>query len=353
MSWTMKNWSEALGSAERVNDAVSCADCVALARAPSAGAHAPSINARDTTQETERPEWYGTAIRISPITNKKELYYPNKIKIAKMTVSCICLGIAIIIVLMSVSGAVVYRVWVRKQVGVCESPSGLQELCLHELNATATVTSMRWRNPPAEAAAGRGGGGAGRRGEGLQCRRPDSARRPGHAVVASRATDLACQDVCWSITNGTECTNATAVIWTPDDSPNDPLCVWTGTGCVPSCPSYTTEIPCAMSRYGNSTGPLRGTCVFIDRFYVSTITAALVNLLAIVVLNGVRGQAQAGRGAQRAALSLTAPAACAHAILITRAGSQVFTIVARKLNEWGPRAVRRASSWSTCRRTQY
>ena len=80
-------------------------------------------------QETERPEWYGTQIRVSPVTGKRELHYPTKTKLAKMTVSFACLGIAICIVLLSVTGAVVFRVWIRNIVGVCELDSGLYGVC--------------------------------------------------------------------------------------------------------------------------------------------------------------------------------------------------------------------------------
>ena len=87
-------------------------------------------------QETERPEWYGTEIRVSPVTNRRELHYPNKAKIAKMTVSFLCLAIAILIVLLSVTGAVVYRVWVRNRVGVCELSNGLMDVCTGVYNLT-------------------------------------------------------------------------------------------------------------------------------------------------------------------------------------------------------------------------
>jgi hypothetical protein len=93
--------------------------------------------------------------------------------------------------------------------------------------------------------------------------------------------------VCWGL-NATACASATAIIYTPDGSPNTPLCTWADTLCLPACGSYLTEIPCTLARYNDVDGPLRATCAFIDRYYISTITAAIVNLLAIVVLNGVR-----------------------------------------------------------------
>jgi hypothetical protein len=54
----------------------------------------------------------------------------------KMTVSFICLSIAVCIVLLSVTGAVVYRVWVRNRVGVCELANGLTTVCTGGLNIT-------------------------------------------------------------------------------------------------------------------------------------------------------------------------------------------------------------------------
>ena len=106
-------------------------------------------------------------------------------------------------------------------------------------------------------------------------------------ALTCHAPVTGCNDVCWT-QNVTTCANATANIWTPNDVPNLPLCEWTGTHCIPACTSYTTEIPCSLARYNGSEGTLRSTCSFVDQYYISTITAAIVNLVAIVVLNGVR-----------------------------------------------------------------
>lgn len=69
-------------------------------------------------------------MRISPVTGKRELHYPNKLRVVKMTVSFTLIVIAIIIVLLSVTGAIVYRAWARNYFGVCELPEALVEVCL-------------------------------------------------------------------------------------------------------------------------------------------------------------------------------------------------------------------------------
>ena len=67
--------------------------------------------------------------------------------------------------------------------------------------------------------------------------------------------------------------------------------------CLPGCTSYTTQIPCINAHLYNSTEPVRSVCVWIDQYYIATITAAVVNLIAIVVLNSVRMFRRIGPGA--------------------------------------------------------
>jgi hypothetical protein len=41
-------------------------------------------------QEAERPEWYGTHVRISPVTGKEELYYPRRVKVRHLSLLHTC-----------------------------------------------------------------------------------------------------------------------------------------------------------------------------------------------------------------------------------------------------------------------
>jgi len=80
-------------------------------------------------EETTRPEWYSTKLRISPITGKEERHYPDRVRYTKMTASAICIIIAVIFVLLAIMASVIYQVWSRDHFGHCDlsSPTLLQD----------------------------------------------------------------------------------------------------------------------------------------------------------------------------------------------------------------------------------
>jgi len=117
---------------------------------------------------------------------------------------------------------------------------------------------------------------------------------PRPRVAPDFLPELACSDPCWALTTSAACEAANFTIWTQDGSSASPPCAWYGTYCAASCASYKTEIPCSMSHYDDEDGNERNVCGWVDQYYISTITAALVNLVAIIVLNGVRARASPG-----------------------------------------------------------
>ncbi|RUP47049.1 hypothetical protein BC936DRAFT_146189 [Jimgerdemannia flammicorona] len=64
-------------------------------------------------EEQPRPEYYGTTVRISPVTMRDELYYPSSLKLTKAVVSGMLVGASILIVLCTVGTLIVFTAWTR------------------------------------------------------------------------------------------------------------------------------------------------------------------------------------------------------------------------------------------------
>ncbi|KAG0240858.1 Anoctamin-7 [Actinomortierella wolfii] len=64
-------------------------------------------------RERARPEFKPTGVRISPITGKKELYYPRYKQLVSLVISIIVVLIAIAIVIVSVGSLMFFNVWLR------------------------------------------------------------------------------------------------------------------------------------------------------------------------------------------------------------------------------------------------
>jgi len=48
-------------------------------------------------EEPTRPEWYGTVLRVSPITGKRQIHFPRHHQLAIQTASAITVAIAVCI----------------------------------------------------------------------------------------------------------------------------------------------------------------------------------------------------------------------------------------------------------------
>ena len=142
MSWTTKSWYG--GGDSACSGAAAIGSARAHAESGPCVTHTPVVyQTRAPVQEGDRPEWYGTQVRISPVTGKEEVYYPKGVKRAKMTASFLCILLAVGIVLMSATGAIVYRVWVRNEVGECFVINGLPELCSPNYNVTSETAALQ------------------------------------------------------------------------------------------------------------------------------------------------------------------------------------------------------------------
>lgn len=194
--------------------------------------------------EDNRPDWYGTKTRISPVTGRVEFHYPSSIRYAKMATSCTCIALAILIVLGSVAGALTYRVWALNYFGECDIVGGDNY--------------------------------------GATCANKTSTPIP----------HVDCNDPCFTFMTSAAC-NGAPLQYTPTEPDSDVTsCAWIGTDadgwCQPACTSFLTRSQCSLSYYDNYAlpgDPYRETCYWTDPYYVSTITAAIINLFAIVVLN--------------------------------------------------------------------
>jgi len=185
-------------------------------------------------EEITRPEWYGTKERISPITGRLEYHYPDRLRYAKMAASTAAVGIAVIIVIVGIMGSVVYQVWSRDIFGTCVIKGGVQSIC------------------------------------------------------ATDPENIQCDDPCW-LRNETNCLLNNTWITSPVKYQ---LCAWINTTepyyCAPACTTYNSEITCVFTALlGDYVADYRVACDWSDPYYRSQITAALINLFVIVVLNKV------------------------------------------------------------------
>ncbi|KAL1922354.1 uncharacterized protein VTP21DRAFT_9893 [Calcarisporiella thermophila] len=64
-------------------------------------------------EEQVRPEFYGTEIRISPITHKPELHYSRNKRITRLLISFSIIAISVIIIVLSVVSLLLFSAWVR------------------------------------------------------------------------------------------------------------------------------------------------------------------------------------------------------------------------------------------------
>ncbi|KAF9578948.1 Anoctamin-7, partial [Lunasporangiospora selenospora] len=66
-------------------------------------------------RERARPEYRPTGSRVSPITGKKELYYPRYKQLLSLLISVLVVLISIGIVIVSVGSLVVFNIWLRER----------------------------------------------------------------------------------------------------------------------------------------------------------------------------------------------------------------------------------------------
>ncbi|KAF9968830.1 Anoctamin-7 [Actinomortierella ambigua] len=66
-------------------------------------------------RERARPEFKPTGVRISPITGKRELYYPRYKQLVSLIMSVIVVIVAIAIVVVSVGSLMVFNIWLRNK----------------------------------------------------------------------------------------------------------------------------------------------------------------------------------------------------------------------------------------------
>ncbi|KAF9179817.1 Anoctamin-7 [Haplosporangium sp. Z 767] len=64
-------------------------------------------------RERARPEFRPTATRISPVTGKRELYYPRYRQLMSIVISVVVVLISIAIVIVSVGSLMVFNIWLR------------------------------------------------------------------------------------------------------------------------------------------------------------------------------------------------------------------------------------------------
>ncbi|OZJ02636.1 hypothetical protein BZG36_04162 [Bifiguratus adelaidae] len=68
--------------------------------------------------EQPRPEYYGTVLRISPITDKFEMHYPGNLRLLRIIISGIVVIISIVIVIVSVGSLITFGAWIRNGAGL-------------------------------------------------------------------------------------------------------------------------------------------------------------------------------------------------------------------------------------------
>jgi len=187
--------------------------------------------------EIPRPEWYGTRVRVSPITGKKEYYYPEKVRKAKMLASFCCIGFAILIVVVAVVAVVVYTAWSENYWGQCSlTQSAEYNYCIFHQNNTGFVGN--------------------------------------------------CTDGCYKLLNETVCLDTKFTIGTNTYQ----ACQWSNSTCYPPCSTYKKGIPCLTNPFApkiDLTLYQRTACSWNDVYFRSDISTAVLNLIAILMLSQV------------------------------------------------------------------
>jgi len=178
--------------------------------------------------EVNRPEWYGTKVRISPITGKNELYYPKKIQRMKIAASFGSVGVSVLIILLSILGIITYTAWASNYFGTCSFPQLEENNCI-------------------------------------------SGNQSGNHSQ--------CTDPCYTRPTQTNCESLTFIY---SDS-NINYCFWNSTSnsCVPNCLGFIRKQTCDENLFGTE---FREACLWRDTYYISSITAAIINLIVIVSL---------------------------------------------------------------------
>jgi len=186
-------------------------------------------------EETEvpRPEWYGTKVRLSLVTKKKEYYYPEHVRQAKMVASCVCIALAILVVLVSVMGTVTYTAFASNYFGEC----------VYLLTENQTC---RYKEP-----------------------------------ISGNSTVVPCSDPCYAV--GTP--DACAAFTFPFGDETFSACAWENTTgvCYPNCLAYTGGVTCMTEPVILSYN--RTSCQWQDKYYIGDITSSTLSLIVIVSLN--------------------------------------------------------------------
>jgi len=193
--------------------------------------------------DTPRPEWYGTRIRVSPVTNKKEYYYPVVIQRFKIAASVVSVASGVLFVIVSVMGTVTYTAWSNNYFGACNITAVEYTACI--LNRTIYDNNN-------------------------------------NTVVYD------CSDGCYNFSTSETCNNNTFAVSNVTFS----SCMWytvegTTPRCGPGCLNVTNGVPCLIDPFDQADGLSRTSCSWQDQYYIGDITASILNLFVIVVMNKV------------------------------------------------------------------
>jgi len=184
--------------------------------------------------EVTRPEWYGTKVRISPVTNKKEYYYPWHVQRAKMAASCCCISVAVMIVVLTVLCTLLYTIWASNYFGSCRFSELEEQACVNK-NLTGVPSNF------------------------------------------------SCADPCFSLPDPSSC-EALSIPVGSEGSPL-PACLWLQDRglCAPACPTFQNGVSCKFNPTSNK--KVREACIWKDDYLLADITSSLLSLVSVLTLN--------------------------------------------------------------------